>query len=163
MLQKLVLCVPFCTGGGELWAADPSKCPMSLFSNRLPKPNKQNPSQRMPTSTRADWSFGSFTSWNEQSTTTTNLDAPLLRLMLGLAASEETTWSNVDTTSAFLNADIQEENIVLVTPPFIVVNKNIVKPNTAQQVTKTIFGFRGAPRLLVRKTRSTASKSRIHL
>ena len=37
---------------------------------------------------------GNFASWGEHSTTTTNLDAPLLRLMLSLACSAETTWSS---------------------------------------------------------------------
>ena len=44
---------------------------------------------------------GNFATWGEHSTTTTNLDAPLLRLMLSLACSKETTWSSVDITSAF--------------------------------------------------------------
>ena len=39
---------------------------------------------------------GNFAVWEEHSTTTTNLDAPLLRLMLSLACSAETTWSSVD-------------------------------------------------------------------
>ena len=34
---------------------------------------------------------GNFASWGEHSTTTTNLDAPLLRLMISLACSKETT------------------------------------------------------------------------
>ena len=50
---------------------------------------------------------GNFAAWGEHSTTTTNLDAPLLRLMLSIACSKETTWSSVDITSAFLNADIR--------------------------------------------------------
>ena len=49
-----------------------------------------------------------FATWEKHSTTTTNLDAPLLRLMLSLACSRETTWSSVDITSAFLNADIHD-------------------------------------------------------
>ena len=57
---------------------------------------------------------GSFATWGEHSTTTTNLDAPLLRLMLSLACSKETTWSSVDITSAFLNADIHDEDTVLI-------------------------------------------------
>ena len=40
----------------------------------------------------------------------TNLDAPLLRLMLSLACSEDTTWSSIDITSAFLNADIHDDD-----------------------------------------------------
>ena len=52
---------------------------------------------------------GNFATWGEHSTTTTNLDAPLLRLMLSLACSKKTiTWSSVDITSALLNADIHD-------------------------------------------------------
>ena len=62
---------------------------------------------------------GNFAAWREHSTTTTNLDAPLLRLMLSLATAQDTSWSSVDITSAFLNADIHENDTVLVAPrPF---------------------------------------------
>ena len=90
---------------------------------------------------------GNFATWGEHSTTTTNLDAPLLRLMLSLACSKETTWSSVDITSAFLNADIHDEDTVLITPPPILVKMDIVKPNTVWHVKKAIYGLREAPRL----------------
>ena len=89
---------------------------------------------------------GNFASWGEHSTTT-NLDAPLLRLMLRLACSKETTWSSIDITSAFLNADIHDDDTVLVTPPPILVKMDIVKPNTVWHVKKAIYGLREAPRL----------------
>ena len=85
---------------------------------------------------------GTFAAWSEQSTSTTDLDAPPLRLMLSLAASEDSTWSSVDVTSAFLNAEIHDEDIVLVAPPPILVKMNIVKPNTVWQVKKAIDGLR---------------------
>ena len=90
---------------------------------------------------------GNFASWGEPSTTTTNLDAPLLRLMLSLSFSAETTWSSIDITSAFLNADIHDDETVLVTPPPILVKMDIVKPNTVWRVKKAIYGLREAPRL----------------
>ena len=90
---------------------------------------------------------GNFASWGEHSTNTTNLDAPLLRLMLSLACSKETTWSSIDITSAFLNADIHDVDTVLVTPPPILVKMDIVKPNTVWHVKKAIYGLREAPRL----------------
>ena len=90
---------------------------------------------------------GNFATWGEHSTTMTNLDAPLLRLMLSLACSKETTWSSVDITSAFLNADIHDEHTVLITPPPILVKMEIVKPNTVWHVKKAIYGLREAPRL----------------
>ena len=71
---------------------------------------------------------GNFATWGEHSTTTTNLDAPLLRLMLSLACSKETTWSSVDITSAFLNADIRDEDTILITPPPILVKMDIASP-----------------------------------
>ena len=57
---------------------------------------------------------GNFAAWGEHSTTTTNLNAPLLRLMLGQACSAETTWSSIDITSAFLNADIQDDDTMTI-------------------------------------------------
>ena len=90
---------------------------------------------------------GNFDAWGEHSTTTANLDAPLLRLMLRLACSADTTWSSIDITSAFLNADTHDEDTVLVTPPPILVKMDIVKTNTVWQVKKAIYGLREAPRL----------------
>ena len=90
---------------------------------------------------------GNFASWGEHSTTTTNLDAPLLRLMLSLACSKETTWSSIDITSAFLNADIHDDDTALVTPPPILVKMDIAKHNTVWHVKKAIYGLREAPRL----------------
>ena len=90
---------------------------------------------------------GNFALWGEHSTTTANLDAPLLRLMLSLACSKETTWSSIDITSAFLNADIHDDDTVLVTPPPILVKMDIVKPNTVWHVKKAIYGLQEAPRL----------------
>ena len=48
---------------------------------------------------------GNFAAWGEHSTTTANLDAPLLRLMLSLACAPDTTWSSIEITGSFLNAD----------------------------------------------------------
>ena len=80
-----------------------------------------------------------FASWSEQPTTMTNLDAPLLRLMLSLAASPDTTWSSVDITSAILNANVHHNDIVLVTP--ILIKMNIAKPNTVSQVKRLCMEF----------------------
>ena len=60
---------------------------------------------------------GNFAAWGEHPTTTTNLDVPLLRLMFTLATAPETTWSSIDTSSAWLNANIHEDDTILVTPP----------------------------------------------
>ena len=75
-----------------------------------------------------------FAAWGEHSATTTRLDAPLLRLMLSLASTPDTTWASVDITSAFLNADIHEDDTVLVRPPPILVKMNIAKPNAVWHV-----------------------------
>ena len=37
-------------------------------------------------------------------------------MMLSLASAKDTTWSSIDITSVFLNADIHEDDTVLVTP-----------------------------------------------
>ena len=67
--------------------------------------------------------------------------------MISLACSADTTWSSIDITSAFLNADIHDDDTVLVTPPPILVKMDIVKPNSVWQVKKAIYGLREAPRL----------------
>ena len=67
--------------------------------------------------------------------------------MISLACSKETTWSSINITSAFLNADIHDDDTVLVTPPPILVKLDIVKPNTVWHVKKAIYGLREAPRL----------------
>ena len=67
--------------------------------------------------------------------------------MLSLASSPETKWSSVDITSAFLNADIHEDDTVLVMPPPILVKMDTVKPNTVWHVKEAIYGLREAPRL----------------
>ena len=76
--------------------------------------------------------------------------------MLSLACSKETTWSSIDITSAFLNADIHDDDTVLVTPPPILAKMDIVKPNTVWHVKKAIYGLREAEAIATR-TRSKAS------
>ena len=66
--------------------------------------------------------------------------------MISLACSEDTTWSSIDITSAFLNADIHDDDMVLVTPPPTLVKMANVKSNTVWQVKKAIYGLREAPR-----------------
>ena len=101
-----------------------------------------------------------FASWGEHSTAT-NLDAPSLRLMLSLSSSPDTARCSIDNTKAFLNADIREDDTVLVTPPPILVKMDIVKPNTVAtqsgpvwHVKNAIYGLREAPPCRKRETRS---------
>ena len=61
--------------------------------------------------------------------------------MLSLLCSAETTWSSIDITSAFLNADIHDDDTVLVTPPPILVKMDIVKPNIVWHVQKLSMVF----------------------
>ena len=108
---------------------------------------------------------GNFTAWGKHSTTTTNLDAPLLRLMLSLTCAPDTTWSSIDVTSACLNADIQEDDIVLVTPPPILVKLEIVKPNAVWHVKKQeshLWTSRSTTPMAKRK-RPEAPRTRVHL
>eukprot|EP00971_Amphidinium_carterae_P026541 523584-Amphidinium_carterae.1 len=47
----------------------------------------------------------------DESTATNNLDAPLLRWMLSAFCGPNTTWCSVDTSTAFLSAEIPLETI----------------------------------------------------
>ena len=67
--------------------------------------------------------------------------------MLSLACSTETTWSSIDIASAFLNADIHNDDTVLATPPPILVKMDMVKPNTVWHVKEAIYGLQEGPRL----------------
>ena len=57
----------------------------------------------------------------------------------------------MDITSAFLHADIHDDDTELVTPPPILVKMDIVKPNSVWHVKKAIYGLREAPRLWQRE------------
>ena len=85
----------------------------------------------MPTNTRVDWSYVVALQHGVNSPPP---HAPLLRLMLSLELAGDTAWSSVDITSAFLNADIHDEDVALLTPPPILVKMNITKPNAVWQV-----------------------------
>ena len=75
---------------------------------------------------------GNLAFWGEQSTTTTTLDVPLLRILLSLTANADTTFSSIDITSAFLNAEIDNNHTVLVT------SSMLSSPKTVRQVKKAI-------------------------
>ena len=80
-----------------------------------------------------------FYDYNQSRCSTLAIDAQ--------SCSAETTWSSIDITSAFLNADNHDDDTVLVAPPPILVKMDIVKPNTVWHVKKAIYGLREAPRL----------------
>ena len=101
---------------------------------------------------------GNFAAWGEHSTTTTNLDAPLLRLMLSLATAPDTTWSSIDLTSAFLNADIHENDAILVTPPPIHCQ---AQHSLASQ--KSHFWTSRSATSLARRTRSAIARTSVPL
>ena len=101
----------------------------SSCSNRSPKFSRLRMSRTRTTSTKAR----NFAAWGEHSTTTTNLDAPLLRLMLSSVSALDTTWSSIDITSAFSTQTFAKMTLV---------KMNIVKPNTVWHVKKAIYGLR---------------------
>eukprot|EP00971_Amphidinium_carterae_P068164 1349407-Amphidinium_carterae.1 len=55
----------------------------------------------------------------DERTSTNNLDAALLRWMLSTWAGEETTWTTVDISTAFLTVKMPVEQLVLLRPPAI--------------------------------------------
>ena len=56
----------------------------------------------------------------------------------------------IDVRTAFLNADLElteEENLLLIRPPHIMIEKGYLAPNTVYLPVKAIYGFRRSPRL----------------
>ena len=77
-------------------------------------------------------------------------DATAFRVLIW--ASGKFQWRGwvIDVRTAFLNADMEvkdEENLLLVKPPFILVEKKYLAPSTVFLPLKAVYGFRRSPRL----------------
>eukprot|EP00975_Prorocentrum_lima_P000226 48272-Prorocentrum_lima.AAC.1 len=63
-------------------------------------------------------------------TSTQNVDVGLLWMMLSMTNGKTETLTTTDISSAFLNAPIEESNVLLVAVPHILTQLGIVKPGT---------------------------------
>ena len=57
------------------------------------------------------------------------------------------TLSSVDISAAFLNAGLDPKQVVVITPPSILIRMGIVAQGTIWLVKKAMYGLREAPRL----------------
>ena len=76
--------------------------------------------------THGSWSpdlvfCGRLNKYNHKRISTTNMDAPFLRLLLSQTAFPTSTLTSVDITSANLTTEIEDDRIIFVTPPPILV------------------------------------------
>ena len=84
---------------------------------------------------------GNFNKNSHKGISITNMDAPLLRLLLSQTASPTIALTSVDTTSAYLTTDIEDNCIILATPS-ILVKKAVLEPGTVWRVRKAAYGLR---------------------
>ena len=86
---------------------------------------------------------------NEE-TFSSGADATAYRVLIWTAAREEWVGCTLDVRTAFLNAEFnagEEENVLLVRPPSIFVEKGYMKKDALFQPLKAVYGFRRSPRL----------------
>ena len=83
---------------------------------------------------------GSFDKYNHKRISTTNMDAPLLRLLLSQTASAMNTLTSVVFTSAYLTTEIEDDGIVLVMPPPNLIKMGVLEANAIWRVRKCARG-----------------------
>ena len=77
-------------------------------------------------------------------------DATAFRVMVWMASQKQWSGASIDIKTAFLNADWDEENeetMVLVKPPFILVENGVLQQGKLYVPKKAVYGFRRSPRL----------------
>eukprot|EP00971_Amphidinium_carterae_P350550 6491614-Amphidinium_carterae.1 len=67
--------------------------------------------------------------------------------MLSTWAHRDTSWTTVDTSTAFLTVKMPVEQLVLLKPPAVLVKLGLLKENDIWIATKAVYGLRSAPRL----------------
>ena len=77
---------------------------------------------------------------------TTNADAHLLRLFLAVQPNPDHVLASSHVSSAFLNAELSEDVVLLTQPAPELAQFGLVKPRTPYQCTKACSGLREAPR-----------------
>ena len=77
-------------------------------------------------------------------------DATAFRILIWCCGKFQWRAQIIDVRTAFLNADLElteEENLLLIRPPHIMIEKGYLAPNTVYLPVKAIYGFRRPPRL----------------
>eukprot|EP00971_Amphidinium_carterae_P020291 399852-Amphidinium_carterae.3 len=83
----------------------------------------------------------------DESNSTNNIDAPLLRWMLSAFCGKDTTWCSVAISTAFLTADIPPEHLVLLKPPKSLIDLKVIQESKIWLAVRAVHGLRAAPRL----------------
>eukprot|EP00435_Cladocopium_sp_Y103_P055597 s1075_g18.t1 len=85
-----------------------------------------------------------------EETYSSGADSVAFRVLIWLSAKLQWFGCSIDVKTAFLNADLQqpeEENLMLIKPPHIMIEKGYLRRNTVFQPLKAVYGFRRSPRL----------------
>eukprot|EP00971_Amphidinium_carterae_P228359 4529381-Amphidinium_carterae.2 len=91
---------------------------------------------------------GSRQPWEQdESNSTINIDAPLLRWMFSAFCGAETTWCSVDISTAFLTADTPPKQLLLLKPPKSLVDLKMIKKSQISLAVRAVYGLRKALRL----------------
>ena len=77
-------------------------------------------------------------------------DAASFRILIHHASKHQWEGASVDVRTAFLNADLvqsEEEDLVLIKPPYHLVERGVLEKDTMYEPLKAVYGFRRSPRL----------------
>ena len=103
---------------------------------------------------------GNKTSETYGRTSTTDLDAAMLRFILSWSASSsDFATASLDVTAAFLNAPLPKGRIVVLRPPTVLYKLQLLPPGHVWLVHKAIYGLREAPQLWSEERTETITRT----
>ena len=86
----------------------------------------------------------------EEENFSSGADSSALRVLIWLSARDQWEAATLDVKTAFLNADMvqsNEEDLLLVRPPYLLVEKKVMKRESLYLPQKAVYGFRRSPKL----------------
>ena len=93
---------------------------------------------------------GNFEESKEEETFSGGADAVLFRILIVISSMNQWSGGTLDVKTAFLNADMrlnEEKEVIVVKPPSILKEKEVIPTDAYFIPTKAVYGFRRSPRL----------------
>ena len=78
-------------------------------------------------------------------TSTSNLDATPLRVLIASGWQKDRTLAGLDVTAAFLHADLPKERMLTVAPPSALISLGVVDPDEYWVVERALYGIKDSP------------------